>query len=135
MSQNQKTCNAFSESIQKSRERRTKRWKEQKENERGTVREGVHVPHSANKQKVNTGEGNTVTLDAADRSSTCPLGFPRRPFSQPLDKSSAKSQHLSSPEAVGDKRRWGEKAKQHLCLLRLKHVAFSASLPSFFPQR
>lgn len=48
--------------------------------EGGTRREkerGVYVSCSANKQKVNTGEGNTVTLDAAER---IPLRFPRRPF-------------------------------------------------------
>lgn len=74
-----------------------------------------------------------MTLDAADRSSTCPLRFPRRPFCRPLDKSSAKSQHLSPPGALGDN---GERKKaiQHLCLLRLKHVAFSASLPSSLPR-
>lgn len=70
---------------------------------------GVRDSLSPNKQKVNTGGGNTVTLDAADRSSTCPLRFPRRPFCQPQDKSSTKSQHLSPPEALGHKSE-GEKS-------------------------
>ena len=68
------------------------------------IQRGVHVSHSANKQKVNTGGGNTVTPDAADRSSTCPLRFPRRPFCRPRDKGSAKSQHLSPPGALTDNR-------------------------------
>ena len=116
---------------------RTKRWEgreeslgERRKGERERERErerGVHVSHSANKQKVNTGGGNTVSPDAAHRSSTCPLRFPRRPFCQPQDKSSAKSQHLFPPGALGDNR--GKKAIQHLCLLRLKHVAFPPSLP------
>lgn len=86
---------------------------------------GVHVAHSANKQKVNTGRGNTVTLDAADCSSTCPLKFPRRPFCKPRDKSSAKSQHLFPLWLRRDKRR-RKKAIQHLCLLRLREVGLSS---------
>ena len=108
---------------EENKDKKKEQWEET--GERGDRERGVRV---ANKQKVNTSGGNTVTLDAADGSSTCPLKFPRRPFCGPQDKSSAKSQHLSSPWVLRDKER--KKAIQHLCLLRLKHVALSASLPS-----
>lgn len=88
---------------------------------------GVYVSHSANKQKVNTSGGNSVTHDAADRSSTCSLRFLRRPFYRPQDNSSTKTNTSFPFRAPRDKR--GKKVIQYLCLLRLKHVSIYASCP------
>lgn len=37
---------------------------------------GVHIPHSANKQKVNSSEGNTLTPDASHDPPPAHSGFP-----------------------------------------------------------
>lgn len=87
---------------------------------------GVYVSCSANKQKVNTGEGNTVTLDAAER---IPLRFPRRPFLLATGQKQRrkKSQHLSPPEALGDNGQREKKPRNTFCLPRFKHAAFFRS--------
>lgn len=70
---------------------------------------GVHVSCSANKQKVNTGEGNTVTLDAAERILSLPTQVSQKAILLATgQKQRQKSQHLSPPEALGDN---GEREK------------------------
>lgn len=99
------SCDVVSLKTEDNKDKDTKWWEEQDEIEQEKER-GVHV--SQINKKVNTSGGNTVTPDAADCSSTCPLRFPRRPFCRLWDKSSAKSQHLSPPGALIDN---GERKK------------------------
>lgn len=125
--------------LKKGKGRRTKaKQREEREGDPGEKERGVHVSCSANKQKVNTGEGNTVTLDAAERILSLPTQVSQKAILPATgQRQREKSQHLSPPEALGDKgRREKSDATPFVCR-DLNMLPFFA-LPStffFFPRR
>lgn len=94
---------------------------------------GVYVSHPANKQKSKHQRRKYCDTWCCRLLLHLPTQVSQKAILLARDKSSAKSQHLSPPGALRDNRE-RKKAIQHLCLQRLKHVAFSASLPSSLPR-
>lgn len=108
----------------------------------GTRREkerGVHVSCSANKQKVNTGEGNTLTLDATERILSLPTQVSQKAILLATgQKQREKSQHLSPPEALGDNGEREIKRRNTFVCRDLNMRPFSLCRPPFSaapPQR